>query len=84
MPYFKSVDELTKIGQLELSQLTDEEVLRLDVSVQDSSPMAVRKTSKQLEEEQLDVLGVETARILLQVLREIRVLRNAAQSLKCI
>lgn len=44
---------LTEISQFELPLLIDEEVLRLQVSVQNFPPVAIRQTSQNLEEEDL-------------------------------
>ena len=44
------LNELTKVGELEFSHFTDEQILRLDVSVQDPTSVAIRKASKQLEQ----------------------------------
>ncbi len=68
--------QLTKVCQLQLSGLADEQVLRLDVPVQDPSAVTVGKTSEQLEQEQLHILGIQSALILLQVLRKVRVLQK--------
>lgn len=43
----------TKISQLELSSLVDEQVLGFEVSVQDLSPVTVSQTTQQLEHEDL-------------------------------
>lgn len=45
--------ELTKVGQLELPSLVDQQVLGLQVSVENFPPVAVGQTTEQLEEKQL-------------------------------
>ena len=44
---------LTEVGQLELSQVADEQVVRLQVSVQDPAAVDVAEASQQLEHEDL-------------------------------
>ncbi len=67
---------LTEVGQLELPNFADEQVLGLDVAVQDPPPVAVGQAAEQLEEKELGILRVEAARVLLQVLRQVRVLKQ--------
>lgn len=43
----------TEVCQFQLSSLIDQQVLRLQVSVENFPPMAVGQTAKQLEEKQL-------------------------------
>lgn len=43
----------TKVGQFEFSQVADEQVLRLQVSVEDPPAVDVAETSQQLEHEDL-------------------------------
>lgn len=45
--------EPTKVGQLELSTLVDQQVLGFQVSVEDLPPMTVRQAAKQLEKKEL-------------------------------
>ena len=71
----KSDGELTKVGQLELADLADEEILRLDVSVQDAPLVAVVEAAQQLEQEQPHVARAQPARVLLEVLRQVGVLQ---------
>jgi hypothetical protein len=73
--------DLTKVCQLELPLLRDEQVLRLDVSVQDPPPVAVGQAAEELEEEQLHVLRVQTALVPLKVLRQVRVLEKKMREL---
>lgn len=44
---------LTKVGHLEFSQVADEQVLRLQVSVEDPPAVDVAESSQQLEHEDL-------------------------------
>lgn len=44
---------LTEVGQLEFSEVADEQVLGLQVSVEDPSAVDVAETSQQLEQEHL-------------------------------
>lgn len=44
---------LTKVGHLEFSQVADEQVLRLQVSVEDPPAVDVAERSQQLEHEDL-------------------------------
>ena len=69
-------DSLTEICQLEFALLADEEILRLDVAVQDPPAVAVAEAPQELEQEQPHVPGAEAARILLEVLRQVRVLKR--------
>lgn len=43
----------TKVGQLELAALVDQQVLGFQVSVQNLPPMTVRQAAKQLEKKEL-------------------------------
>lgn len=52
----------TKIGQLQLALVVDEKVLRLQVSVEDFSFVAVGQTAQQLEHEDLQEGGVKERR----------------------
>ena len=65
---------LTEVSQFELSDVRDEQVLRLDVPVQDAAGVAVAESPQQLVHEQLHVLGVKAARMAVQVLSQVRVL----------
>lgn len=44
----------TKISQFQFTTLTDQQVLRFEVSVQDEALMDVGQTSQQLEQKKLD------------------------------
>jgi hypothetical protein len=66
---------LTEVCEFEFSHLTDQEVLRLDVAVEDPSLMAVAQASQQLEQEQLRVSGAQPARVSFHVLTQISVLK---------
>lgn len=57
-----------EIGQLQLADLADEEVLGLDVAVQHQPFVAVREAAQQLEEEEAHVPGVQAAAVPLQIL----------------
>ena len=56
--------------------MRDEQILRLDVPVQDAAGVAVAEAAQQLVQEQLHVPAVKAARVPLQVLRQVRVLRR--------
>jgi len=71
-----AIISLTEVGQLELAFLADEQVLRLDVPVEDAPPVAVAEAAEELKEEELGVARRQTARMTLQVLRQVRVLRE--------
>jgi hypothetical protein len=68
---------LTKVCEFEFPKLTDQEVLRLDVAVEDPSLMAVAQAPQQLEQEQLRVPGAQPTRVSLHVLTQISVLKNS-------
>ena len=70
---------LTEICQLEFALLADEEILRLDVAVQDPPAVAVGEAPQQLEQEQPHVPGGEPAGVLLEVLRQVGVLKEGMQ-----
>lgn len=44
---------LTKVGQFQLPAIVDQEILRLEVSVKDFTPVTIVQTSQQLKEEEL-------------------------------
>lgn len=67
---------LTKVSQFQLPNLADEEVLRLDVTVEDTPAVAVGEPPQQLEEEQSNVGVVQTSRMPLHVLRQVCVLQT--------
>ena len=60
-----------KVRQLELPVPGDEQVLRLDIAVEDPPLVAEGQAPQQLEHEELDVSGRETARVILQVLGQV-------------
>ena len=62
-----------KVRQLELPVPGDEQVLRLDIAVEDPPLVAEGQAPQQLEHEELDVPGREAARVVLQVLGQVRV-----------
>ena len=66
---------LTEVCEFEFSKLTDQEVLRLDVAVEDPPLMAVAQASQQLEQEQLRVPGAQPAWVSFHVLTQISVLQ---------
>ena len=62
----------TEVGQLELPRTGDEEVLRLDVSVEDPAGVTEGEAAQELKHEELDVPLGEAARVVLQVLGQVR------------
>lgn len=54
---------LTEIRQFQLPLLVDEEVLRLQVSVEDLPPVAIRQASQNLEEENLQSRGSDVGEL---------------------
>ena len=67
---------LTEVCQFEFPDLRYEQVLWFQISVQDAAGVAVAESPQQLVHEELYVPAVQTARVLLQVLRQVRVLRG--------
>ena len=78
--HFCKLECLTEIGELELALLADEEVLRLDVAVEDPPAVAVGEAAQQLEEEEPHVAPGQPAGVLLQVLRQVRVLEEPSHA----
>ncbi len=74
--------KLTKVCQLQLADLADEQVLRLDVSVEYFSPVTIGEATQQLEHKQLDVSRLEAARVVFQVLRQVGVLQKKKKKKK--
>ena len=58
----------TKVGQLELLPVVDEQILRLEVAVQHLVLVAERHTLQQLEQERLDHCQVGLAAATVQIL----------------
>lgn len=69
----------TKVCQFKLASFTDEQVLRLDVSVQHAPLVAVGEPPEQLEQEQADIVPLQAARVPLHVLRKVGVLQRNKQ-----
>lgn len=46
----------TKVSQLKLPTVVDQEILRFEVSVKDFTSVTVVQTSQQLKQEQLDIV----------------------------
>ena len=67
-------NNLTKVSQLEFANLADEQILRLDVSMQNSPSMAIGKPSQQLEHEKFDVARIQASGMAFQVLRQVSML----------
>ena len=63
----------TEVCEFEFSYFTDQKVLWLQISVQYMPLMTVRQATEQLKQKQFHILMVESTRMSLQVLTQIRV-----------
>ncbi len=72
----KVVREHTKVSQLELSWLAQQQILRFYITVKDPSTVAESQTTEQLKEKEFHIFRVQPARMPFQVLWKIRVLRE--------
>ena len=61
----------TKVRQLQLSVPRDQQILRLDITVEDPPLVTEGQSPQQLEHEELDVPGREAPRVILQVLGQV-------------
>lgn len=69
----RNLCDYTKVSQFELSFLVDEQVLRLEVSVKNLPPVAVRQTSQKLEQEDLTAQRRQAVRVQGSVRQTVRI-----------
>jgi len=77
----KKIPQLTEVGEFQLADLADEQILRLEIAVEDLALVDVGEAAQQLEQEEAHVVRQQAAWMALQVLCQVGMLHKKMDAL---